>query len=300
MLQDATTVIDPWVIAEREAVSSALLNCTRIPSLFGENNLGNIIWGLDIQTRWQIASGRQQAKSSPRIDEFAWFANINYFLTVVPYLAAMNSGLLPPAQFLPPKSNAADKFPITFESIDPEIARDWTNYFETIKMLQVDATYITLENLQKLLWVVHNSTVVNAFPTFEPEIRLLNFQEEKFANGFGHFVEILAIMNVNTSYPPIYSLNQMFPQRILRLLDAPPFIFDMNFQQNVIVSAYFAINDMLQVPFMWSAFVDTLHNGMASVNCARRLQSTLNNFLSAPSGNLITLLTNAVSVLCLT
>lgn len=291
-------MIDPWVLAERETVSAALLNCTRIPTIFGENNLGNILWGLDIQTRWQIVSGRQQAKSSPRVDEFAWFANINYHLTVVPYLAAMKSNLLPPTQFLPPTSNSPDKFPIAYESIDPETARDWTNYFETIKMLQVDSTYITLDNLQRLLWVVHNRTVGNVIITFEPELQLLNFKEEKFANGFGHFVEILAIMNVNTSYAPIYSLNQMFPQRVLRLLDTPPLIFDMSIQQNVIVSAYFAINDMLQVPLTWTIFVQTLRNGMANVNCASKLQQTFNNFLRAPSGDIIALLTSVVSAFC--
>lgn len=275
-----------------------MLNCTRIPTLFGDNNFGNILWGLDIQTRWQITSGRQQAKSSPRIDEFAWFANINYFLTVVPYLAAMKSDLLPPAQFLPSATNSPDKFPIAYEDVDPEIARDWTNYFETIKILQTDPTYINADNLQRLLWIVHNSTVAKALRKFEPELQLLNYKEKMFANGFGHFVEILAIVNVNTSYPTIYSLNQMFPQRVLRVLDVPPLILDMTLQQNVTVSTYFSINDMVQVPLVWTVFVETLRNGMATVNCAVKLQQTLDDFLSEPQGDLISLLTNVLSLLC--
>lgn len=287
-------MIDPWILTQRAVVSSSLLNATHVPAVFGEDNLGNILWGLDIQTRWQISSGRHQSKSSLRIDEFAWFANINYLLTVVPYIAAMKSNLLPPTEFLPPQSNSVGKFPLVYEDIDQDIARDWTNYFETIKILQIDPTYISSDNLQRLLWVVHNRTVAKAIPEFDAELQLLNFQEKKFSNGFGHFVEVLAMMNIKTDYPSIYSLNQMFPQRVLRVSDAPPLILEMSFQQNAIISAYFTINDMLELP--WTLFVNSLRDAMNNVNCAVRLQQTLTNFLKSPTGDIIASLTSIISL----
>lgn len=86
-------MIDPWAtVVEREAVVLAFLNNTRIP-LFCVDNLGNIQWGTEIITLWEITSDRQKSKYSVRIDETAWYACVNYLVTVVPYLAAMNSKL---------------------------------------------------------------------------------------------------------------------------------------------------------------------------------------------------------------
>ncbi|KAJ6643332.1 Protein LEG1 like [Pseudolycoriella hygida] len=290
---DAATVIDPWVISEREAVSAAIVDCTKVPALFGEDNRGNVAWGLDIQTNWQIESGRQGPRTSGRVDEFAWFAGINYHLTAVPYIAAMKSNLLPPAEFLPPKSNSADKFPTVYEQIDSETAEIWTEYFETIKHLQNNSTYTTLNNVQRLMWDVHNITVSKALKTFEPELQLLNVRERQFANGFGHSVEVLAMFNLNTGYSTIYSLNQMFPHRVLRLLDLPPLIFGMSIAQNTMISLYMAIDQMVQLN-VWTDFVETLRDAMAIGSCAVKLQKTFTNYLSSPKGNLITLLTTTL------
>lgn len=257
LFKDAITIVDPWLTIEREKICFELLNSTRIPALFGEDNLGNILWGLIIQTQWQITSGRQQSKHSDRIDEFQWFAGINYQLIIVPYLAAINSKLLSPAKLLSPQLNSPIKFPTTFETIDSEIAHDWTSYFEAIKILQVNSTYISLEDLQKLLWSVHSKTLAKALPKFENELQLANLKERKFANGFGHFVEILATMNLNTSYHVTYPLNKFFPQRILKPSDTPPFIYDMTVEQNAVVSTFFSIDDMTKIPFVWSHFVET-------------------------------------------
>lgn len=160
--------------------------------------------------------------------------------------------------------------------------------------MQIDPTYISSDNLQRLLWVVHNRTVAKAIPEFDAELQLLNFQEKKFSNGFGHFVEVLAMMNIKTDYPSIYSLNQMFPQRVLRVSDAPPLILEMSFQQNAIISAYFTINDMLELP--WTLFVNSLRDAMNNVNCAVRLQQTLTNFLKSPTGDIIASLTSIISL----
>lgn len=288
-------MVDPWIIDQRAALNLALLNCTKIPALFGEDNLGNILWGLEIQREWQVISGRQKSKPSIRIDENAWFADINYFLTVVPYLVAMKSGLLPATQFLPPQSNSPSKFPITYETIDPAVALDLTNYFELIKILQVDAAFMSLENIQQILWVAHSSTVTKALPTFKQEIRAVNLKETKFSNGFGHFVEILAIMNLNTSYSPIHLLNKVFPQRLLKLSDTPPLILDMTPQQNAIIETFFAIDDMTIVSTVWELFVQIVRNGMVNVNCSIKLQQALNDFLSAPKNVIMDLLLSVVS-----
>lgn len=264
--EDGTSELDPWLIADREVIWLALLNSTRIPALFGEDNLGNVLWGLVIQTQWQISSGRQQSNFSERINEFAWFADINYQLIVVPFIVAMNSGLVEPTKLAPPQSNSPTKFPVIFEAIVKEVADGWTTFFETIKALQRNATYISLAKLQQQLWAAHTKTLTQALPEFERELQLLNIKERKFANGFGHFVEIPAMLNLNTSHDIMSALNQLFPQRILKLTDVPLFMFDMTVEQNTIVSAFFAIDDLTKVPFGWEKFLGIFRLLLSSGN----------------------------------
>lgn len=235
------------------------MNNTRIPALFGEDNFGNIFWGLEIQTQWQIDSIRQQqTRTSPRIDEYAWFAAINYQLTAVPYIVAMNVNLVPQATFEPPRLNQSpNKFPTTYEAIDSEIAEEWTEYFEAVKILQENSTYMSLQDLQKILWTVHNTTLIKAIPTFQYELNLLNSREKKFANGFAHFVEIMTIANANTGYNVTQLLNTMFfPHRVLRRIDTPPLIFDMSAAQNLFIAGLFFIDDLTLVPGQWEAFLN--------------------------------------------
>lgn len=246
------------MISERENLCSALLNGTRIPALFGEDNRGNVFWGIVIQTEWQIRSFRQQPKKLERIEEFAWFAGINYQLVVVPYLAAINSGLVPLATLAPPKLNTRSKFPITYEAISPDLTNGWTKYFETIKILQVNSSYISLKYLQKLLWSVHSQTLYNALPLFEHELKLLNTKERKFANGFGHFVEIPSMINLNTGHDAMFMLNKLFPMRILRLTDVPMSIRDMSVEQNIVLFVFFVIDEMTKLPAVWKPFLEVV------------------------------------------
>lgn len=298
--EDAAKVIDPWLISERSEIGPTLLESTRITSQFGEANLGNLLWAIDIQTVWQINTLRQQSDpSSKRIDEYSWYSCMNYFLTVVPYLAAIGSNILPLVEFLPPQSNSQDKFPIIYEKIDPVIATAWTDYFDNIKRLQIDPTYpVSIDYLQRLLWTAHNCTVALTSLQIQQEMEMLNVKEESFATGFAHFVELLAIFNVNTSYSTMDILKEFFPQRKLTVLDTPPLILDMTPEQNALISSFFSITAMVQVPLTWTLFVNTLRNGMDIVNCAANLQQTLMDFLTDPTDDLIVSLKNVADLLC--
>lgn len=294
-------MFDPWVLADRDAISAALVNDITVPAVFGEQNLGNIMWGIRIQTEWQITSGRQQSQpTAARVDENSWFASINYLLTIVPYLVAMNCQLLPETtKFLPPQSSPPSDFPTRYEDIDPALALDWTNYFDTIKRLRTDPTYVTLESLQQMLWVPHNTTVVNALVKFAPKLKSVNVKEKKFSNGFAHLVEILATININTSYPLTYSLNKILPPRKLTFWDTPPIILDMTAQQNFVVLSMFAISDMTEVSPLWVGFLETLKTGMYVAECARKLREIVVDFFENPLGNLLTSLINVLgSAVC--
>ncbi len=73
--------------------------------LIGQNNSANPLWGIPLQLGWQFSSGRLQttgndgytncpshSRDSLCISVTKWWADMNYYLTVLPFIAAFNAG----------------------------------------------------------------------------------------------------------------------------------------------------------------------------------------------------------------
>lgn len=78
---------------------------------------GNILWGLPLQHGWQFSSGRllttpgrltlkyekqnqtitfDTILNSTKFSSEAWWGDMNFFLSVIPYFGAVEAGLAPP------------------------------------------------------------------------------------------------------------------------------------------------------------------------------------------------------------
>lgn len=65
--------VDPWVVEQRLDLYYTLLNATHYPPLFGNNNEGNLLWGLPLQMKWQNESGRLMVQSNGKILGKGWW-----------------------------------------------------------------------------------------------------------------------------------------------------------------------------------------------------------------------------------
>ena len=99
-----TVLIDPWNYLERMGLYKVLLDLTA-PSMghLGVNNSGNVLWGLPQQHGWQKASGRLDLGMKDRVSTIdldvrispcSWWAVMNYFLSVLPFLGAHKAGYM--------------------------------------------------------------------------------------------------------------------------------------------------------------------------------------------------------------
>lgn len=61
---------------------------------------------------------------------------MNYYLSVVPFIGAMNSGMLPNTTILPPSDNSPSKFCLSPSDCNSTLLAKWTYYFTTIQNLQ--------------------------------------------------------------------------------------------------------------------------------------------------------------------
>eukprot|EP01035_Chromulina_nebulosa_P017478 gene17478-23030_t len=60
------------------------------------DNSKNILWGLPLQHSWQYVTGRLfSSDNDTTIDVKAWWGDMNYYLSIIPYLGAVKAALLP-------------------------------------------------------------------------------------------------------------------------------------------------------------------------------------------------------------
>ncbi|KAH1173857.1 hypothetical protein KIL84_017696, partial [Mauremys mutica] len=141
-------VISAWNYLERLGVYKILLNYSaKYFTTSGSNNIRNILWGLPLQLGWQYRTGRLADPSNVTtcghgagqhlcISVRSWWASVNYYLGIIPFLGAMEAGFFGQLQheikILPPEELRADFCYSTADcrSHIPKVMDAWKAYFE--------------------------------------------------------------------------------------------------------------------------------------------------------------------------
>ncbi|GAM19097.1 hypothetical protein SAMD00019534_022720, partial [Acytostelium subglobosum LB1] len=290
---NTTTIVDPWIVQERYDMYMTILASTHVPRLFGQDNLGNLLWGLPIQMEWQNRTGRLETAPSQnglRINEYSWWADMNYYLSVIPYLSAMRKGLVPAISIRPPVVYKTNQLCLTYETCNANVMSKWDKYFDAIIALQANTSTLDTDRLLKIMWDAHTASIGYAVKQFSANLAKLNVREAEFGNGWGHFVEILDIVGFNTNYTQVSMLGVNLPNRMLRTTDIPPFIPDMTKPMNNVALSMISINDLTKIPFAWPTFLELLRAVELIPGCHNLILSEINDYLINPVGTIIDVL----------
>ncbi|EFA84598.1 hypothetical protein PPL_01588 [Heterostelium album PN500] len=289
-----STVVDPWIFESRHELYNSILNGTHLPSIFGNDNQGNLLWGLPIQLVWQFNSGRLEtttlSSQQHRINERSWWASMNYYLSVIPYLSAMNRGLVPVVEIAPPKTYPNSLFCLTYASCDKSVMSNWDNYFDAYIQLSHNSSALTLDQLLKIMWIAHTGSIRYSGSRLTDYINLLPPKEKNFGNGWGNFVEVLDIVGFNTNFTNVNALGVNLPPRMLSLFDFPPFIHDMTRPQNNVAASMLTINDITKLPLVWNGALETLRGLELIPQCHDLILHEINDFITNPIDTILELL----------
>ncbi|KYQ91408.1 DUF781 family protein [Tieghemostelium lacteum] len=293
--------VDPWIFQERVSLFDNLLEI-HLPLVFGESNENNCLYGLPLQLNWQNRSGRlngAMTNGKYRIDEYSWWADMNYYLSVIPYLAAMELNMVPQVNIVPPRFMNASLFCLTYEKCNKTVMDNWVNYFRLLRNLQQGQQNNsgTVEEMNKqlleIMWIAHTGSINHALMTFNTQLNLYNVKESKFGFGWANFVEILSIINFNTNYTQVSAMEIALPFRLLKWYDFPPLISDLPEPQQVIVSTMFDIADVSKTIF-WEPFLDSLRNIVKNPRCQEMLNRQLQAFVYHPVNTLLFILKDII------
>ncbi|NXY40850.1 LEG1H protein, partial [Ceuthmochares aereus] len=251
LVKDNKIVINAWNYRERLGVYKNLLNSSaKYFTAFGSQNLGNILWGLPLQHGWQFHTGRLADPSRVTscghedgdqlcISVRSWWSCMNYYLSVIPFLGAVEAGLFGQLQYeieiLPPDERRAD---FCYSVADcwshfPKLMDEWKAYFET------SATFpsFKLDDALHLMWKAHVSSIAYALPKFQDSLKYLSDPEANFGEDWANAVDFIAATHFSTDLQNTNNFQVFLPQRMLVEGDVLLSISDFSPQQkNVLVS----------------------------------------------------------------
>lgn len=166
-------VIDPWHYLHRLGVFKMMVSATeKYFSPWGYNNTGNLLWGLPLQFSWQMTSGRLLASTHPKPITFttaSWWADMNYYLSIIPFLGAVNAGLIPsskyPFHILSPINvtvDVRDKFCTSVtqcRSRYPDLIQRWTDFFGHVRKRTKSVRADDMDVTVRLMWNAHIESI---------------------------------------------------------------------------------------------------------------------------------------------
>ncbi|XP_003255737.1 protein LEG1 homolog [Nomascus leucogenys] len=247
-VENSMYIINPWVYLERMGMYKIILNQTaRYFAKFAPENEQNILWGLPLQYGWQYRTGRladptrrtncgYESGDHMCISVDSWWADLNYFLSSLPFLAAVDSGIMgissDQVRLLPPPKNER-KFCYDVSSCRssfPETMNKWNAFYQYLQ-----SPFSKFDDLLKYLWAAHTSTLADNIKSFEDRYDYYSKAEAHFERNWVLAVDHLAAVLFPTTLIISYKFQKGMPPRILLNTDVAPFISDFTAFQNVVL-----------------------------------------------------------------
>jgi hypothetical protein len=168
--------------------------------VLGERHELSPFWGYDTQLAWQHASGRlaEGKDRGDRIEPTSWWGACNFSLSVVPYAAAIEHGLVPRVSL--DLTGFATALP------------HWHGAFHRMLSLDHDAD---LEPLRFAVWRAHLASITIAVARHRREFAVLPATEQAFARGWIRMVDLFGAAALRTDLEYLAPRPASLPHRIL-------------------------------------------------------------------------------------
>uniref|UniRef100_A0A8D1IPE0 Protein LEG1 homolog n=1 Tax=Sus scrofa TaxID=9823 RepID=A0A8D1IPE0_PIG len=244
-VEDGKYIINIWHYLERLGTYKILLNKTaKYFEKFAPENEQNILWGLPVHHGWQYRTGRladptqrtncgHESRDYLCISVDSWWADVNYYLSAMPFLAAVDSGIMGISSdnitFLPPskdQTNFCYNVSSCYSSF-PETMKKWNKFYQSYSS--------SFEDLLKYLWAAHMSSLKVAHKKFGNRLKFYSKQEADFERSWALFVDYLAPPLFPTTLIRTAEFQKGLPTRMLVDGDKAPLVSDFTSFQNTVL-----------------------------------------------------------------
>lgn len=228
-------LINPWSYLDRLGLYKILINTTSpLMPFCAVSNQANILFGLPTQFGWQFNTNRLFTNGTQRISTDSWWASANYYLSIIPFLAAVDAGVVRQGPFqLVQREDFCVNSSDCFRQV-PDAMLKWRLFFATISQVNycrnqsVDDRMIDQCFLAPM-WSAHIASLDNALPLIASKVSLLPSQrEQQFGLGWGNLVGFIGMARQNVNLSSTNTFQEAYlPNRTLTDEDHPPHCPDL-------------------------------------------------------------------------
>lgn len=294
--REGKLIVNAWDYKQRmslykylvENVQSCVWETDKMKQIDSRYHPGNLLWGLPLQHGWQYSSGRLlTAPNSTLFTSDAWWGNMNFYLSVIPYYGAVQAKLAPSISLAYNPNNTL--FCGNPEDC-PELVQPWTDFFTLVQTLPCTTNTTTdtttssvvtfppptpiadyfdynltypMERLLQSLWKAHIHSITTALPLFNTQLQSLSPPEQLFALSWSNLVDFIADSLFPCNVIITNWLQNCLPHRILLSNDIiPPYIEDMSRLENrgiVLIDSIYHLDERLHglVSRVWKQMMCT-------------------------------------------
>ncbi|CAF1063639.1 unnamed protein product [Didymodactylos carnosus] len=298
--------IDPLSYCHRIGLYKMLILESTEYMPFARDISENILFGLAAQHSWQYetfrlsdltnrttcggnsSTGALCTTNRTCISPNSWWATMNYYLSVIPFLAAVNASVIKVNFTIPFKIKRIDNFCTTYaECIQqtPNAIEKWTSFFSNISTVNyceqrklivttddppeyVDQCYL------RLMWNAHIASIDDGLPLAEKKLSYMSPVEQHFGIMWAHLVYFIAYARLDTNLNVTLELQiPDLPNRLLNANDNPPHIDDQSKSCNDFLHLIFSV-DYKYIPEFQNIWKSVTCNYRARIH-ARKVIETL-------------------------
>lgn len=229
-----TGLADPLDARHRMAMYRLLIERSNQRGAFGERDALCPFWGYASQLAWQERSGRLSAAGGA-IDPESWWGACNFALSVIPYLAAADLGLVPTLRL--ERAGRPAPPPACY-------ARARARWREALRAMAALRPGEDQEAVRFAVWRAHLESIETAVRASHPAYRALPPAERRFARGWVRTVELFGAAALRTDLERIAEHGGgALPPRMLRTEEARDPFPDMSRAERRTVRIVFALAD---------------------------------------------------------
>ncbi|CAF0863173.1 unnamed protein product [Adineta steineri] len=247
----ASHLINPWLYLDRLGLYKILIiTTTPLMPFCSLSNASNILFGLPAQFSWQFDSNRLFSNGTQQISTDSWWASANYYLSVIPFLAAVDVGIIQQGSFqIVKQGNFCSNSDECFRQV-PEAMIKWRQFFSNLSQPNyckndhiddriIDKCYLNL------MWSAHVASIEHALPLIASKVSLLpSYNEQQFGLGWANIVDFLGMSRENTNLSKVNTYqDEFFPERMLTANDKPPHCSDLSKTVNQALELLFSIRE---------------------------------------------------------
>jgi hypothetical protein len=230
-----TGACDPLDTRHRMAMYRLLIERANQRGAFGERDALCPFWGYASQLAWQERSGRLSSAGAGAIDPHSWWGACNYALSVIPYLAAADLGMVPALRLEHAGRPAAPP------AVYHRARARWRHALHTMAALRPGDD---LEPARFAVWRAHLESIETAVKSSHAAYRAMPPAERRFARGWVRTVELFGAAALRTDLERIAEHGGgALPPRMLRDEETRDPFPDMSRAERRTVRIVFALAD---------------------------------------------------------